>query len=187
MHPYNLLHLASSVHLRPLSVSKRHCSQHIRPPAPHPARPWNLLPNYRLLDRYVLWPHPRNNRIHWTCPNAFQSVHPTTIYDVSPSNSKPLGLLQWFLSIALVDRELICVTIGPVFLTAAIYLCLSRIIVVYGAHLSRLAPGTIAISFMVSDFISLLLQAGGGAVVEIANDFTVEHIGIHLTIGGLSL
>jgi hypothetical protein len=91
------------------------------------------------------------------------------------------------LSIALVDRELICVTIGPVFLTAAIYLCLSRIIVVYGAHLSRLAPGTIAISFMVSDFISLLLQAGGGAVVEIANDFTVEHIGIHLTIAGLSL
>jgi hypothetical protein len=40
---------------------------------------------------------------------------------------------------------------------------------------------------MVSDFISLLLQAGGGAVVEIANDFTVERIGIHLTIAGLSL
>jgi hypothetical protein len=85
------------------------------------------------------------------------------------------------------NRELICVTIGPVFLTAAIYLCLSRIIVVYGIHLSRLIPGTIAISFMVSDFISLLLQAGGGAVVEIANDFTVERIGIHLTIAGLSL
>ncbi|KAE9381929.1 RTA1-domain-containing protein [Stipitochalara longipes BDJ] len=83
--------------------------------------------------------------------------------------------------------ELICVTIGPVFLTAAIYLCLSRIIVVYGSHLSRLAPGTIAISFMVSDFISLLLQAGGGAVVEIANDVQVERIGIHITIAGLSL
>jgi hypothetical protein len=40
---------------------------------------------------------------------------------------------------------------------------------------------------MVSDFISLLLQAGGGAVVEIANDFSVEHIGIHLTIAGLAL
>jgi hypothetical protein len=88
---------------------------------------------------------------------------------------------------ALIDRELICVTIGPIFLTAAIYLCLSRIIVVCGAHLSRLAPGTIAISFMVSDFISLLLQAGGGAVVEIANDFNVEDIGIHLTVAGLSL
>lgn len=57
----------------------------------------------------------------------------------------------------------------------------------YGIHLSRLIPGTIAISFMVSDFISLLLQAGGGAVVEIANDLTVERIGIHLTIAGLSL
>ena len=72
-------------------------------------------------------------------------------------------------------------------MTAAIYLCLGRIIVVYGAHLSPLRPGIIAISFMVSDFISLLLQAGGGAVVEIANDATVEHIGIHLTIAGLSL
>lgn len=78
-------------------------------------------------------------------------------------------------------------TIGPVFLTAAIYLCLSRIIVVYGSHLARLAPGTIAISFMLSDFISLLLQAGGGAVVEIANDVQVERIGIHSTIAGLSL
>jgi RTA1 like protein len=82
---------------------------------------------------------------------------------------------------------LICVTIGPIFLCAAIYLCLSRIIVVYGTHLSRLAPGTIAICFMVSDFISLLLQAGGGAVVEIANDQAVENIGIHLTVAGLSL
>jgi hypothetical protein len=79
------------------------------------------------------------------------------------------------------------VTIGPIFLTAAIYLCLSRIIVVYGAHLSRLAPGTVAVSFMVSDFLSLLLQAGGGAVVEIANDVQVENIGIHLTVAGLSL
>jgi hypothetical protein len=40
---------------------------------------------------------------------------------------------------------------------------------------------------MVSDFISLLLQAGGGAVVEIANDSFVEHIGIHLMVAGLSL
>ena len=40
---------------------------------------------------------------------------------------------------------------------------------------------------MVSDFLSLLMQAGGGAVVEIANDQAVENIGIHLTIAGLSL
>ena len=40
---------------------------------------------------------------------------------------------------------------------------------------------------MVSDFISLLLQAGGGAVVEIATDFSFEDIGIHLMVAGLSL
>jgi RTA1 like protein len=84
-------------------------------------------------------------------------------------------------------RALICVTVGPIFLCAAIYLCLSRIIVVYGANLSRFSPGAIAITFMVSDFISLLLQAGGGAVVEIATDSSVEHIGIHLMVAGLGL
>ncbi len=42
-------------------------------------------------------------------------------------------------------------------------------------------------SFMVSNFISLLLQAGGGTVVEIANYYTVEHMGIYLTIAGLTL
>jgi hypothetical protein len=40
---------------------------------------------------------------------------------------------------------------------------------------------------MVSDFFSLLLQAGGGAVVEIANDVATERIGIHLTVAGLGL
>jgi hypothetical protein len=40
---------------------------------------------------------------------------------------------------------------------------------------------------MVSDFISLLLQAGGGAVVEIADDFQTERIGIYITIARLAL
>jgi RTA1 like protein len=41
--------------------------------------------------------------------------------------------------------------------------------------------------FMVSDFFSLLLQAGGGAVVEIANDMATERVGIRLTVAGLGL
>jgi len=40
---------------------------------------------------------------------------------------------------------------------------------------------------MLSDFLSLLLQAGGGAVVEIANDVQTERVGIHLMAAGLGL
>jgi hypothetical protein len=59
---------------------------------------------------------------------------------------------------------LICLTIAPVFISAAIYLCLTRIIGLYGSHLARFKPRTIAIAFMSSDFLSLVLQAIGGAM-----------------------
>lgn len=37
---------------------------------------------------------------------------------------------------------LICLTIGPAFLAAAIYVCLGRIVVVYGEAISRIRPRT---------------------------------------------
>ncbi|KJX93431.1 hypothetical protein TI39_contig4318g00003 [Zymoseptoria brevis] len=52
-------------------------------------------------------------------------------------------------------RYLIALTIAPVFITAAIYICLTRIIIMYGEHLSSFRPRTIAIAFMSSDFMSL--------------------------------
>ncbi|VUC24282.1 unnamed protein product [Clonostachys rosea] len=61
--------------------------------------------------------------------------------------------------------QLVCVTIGPAFVSAAIYLCLARIIAVYGEHVSWLRPRTITIIFMLSDFFALVLQAGGGALI----------------------
>ena len=53
---------------------------------------------------------------------------------------------------------LICITIGPVFFTAAIYLMLSRIIVHYGRQHARISPKAISLTFMTCDFIALLLQ-----------------------------
>ena len=46
-------------------------------------------------------------------------------------------------------RYLICVTIASVFLTAAIYLCLARIVIVYGENLSIFRPRTYTILFIV--------------------------------------
>jgi hypothetical protein len=67
---------------------------------------------------------------------------------------------------------LVCLTIAPAFLSACIYLCLARIIVVYGETLSRFKPRFYTIVFCTCDFISLLLQAIGGAIASIATDYS---------------
>ncbi len=72
---------------------------------------------------------------------------------------------------------LVCLTIAPAFITASIYLCLARIVVVYGESLSRFRPRTYTILFCSCDFLSLLLQAIGGAIASTATDYsTVSNI-----------
>ncbi|KAK9320887.1 RTA1 like protein-domain-containing protein [Lipomyces orientalis] len=61
---------------------------------------------------------------------------------------------------------LVCLTIAPAFLGAAVYLCLSRIVVIYGENLSRFKPRTYTLVFIACDIISLLLQASGGAIAS---------------------
>lgn len=79
-------------------------------------------------------------------------------------------------------------TIAPVFLTAAIYLCLSRIIVIYGTHLAPLKPRAVSLLFMCSDFLSLVLQAAGGAIAETStSDGDSGRSGIDIMIAGLLL
>ncbi|KAH7170008.1 RTA1 like protein-domain-containing protein [Dactylonectria macrodidyma] len=60
---------------------------------------------------------------------------------------------------------IVCLTIAPAFFSAAVYLCLARIIAVYSEKLSRFSPRTYTITFMVSDFCALILQASGGAIL----------------------
>lgn len=81
---------------------------------------------------------------------------------------------------------LIGLTIGPAFLTASIYLCLGRIITIYGVNLSLLKPRTVSILFVFCDFISLLLQAIGGAIASTADDNDGTDLGINVMIAGLA-
>ncbi len=46
---------------------------------------------------------------------------------------------QWSLDGFLI--MMVCLTLGPAFFSAAIYLCLGRVVSVYGAENSRLKPG----------------------------------------------
>ena len=79
-------------------------------------------------------------------------------------------------------------TIAPVFLTAAVYLCISRIIVTYNSNLSRIPPKFVALGFMFCDFMSLLLQAIGGAIADVADSgSSLQDTGINTMIAGLVL
>lgn len=82
--------------------------------------------------------------------------------------------------------SLVTLTIAPAFLSASIYLCLSRIVVVYGEDLSRFRPRTYTITFISCDFISLVLQAAGGAIASGANTPSQDQMGINIMIAGLS-
>lgn len=82
---------------------------------------------------------------------------------------------------------LILLTIGPAFLAAAIYLCLARIIVVYGAQYARFKPRTYSIVFMCSDFLALVLQGAGGGIASTASDNrTTAQAGVNIMIAGLA-
>ena len=85
------------------------------------------------------------------------------------------------------DRYLVALTIGPTFFTASIYLCLARIIVVFGEGLARFKPRTYTISFITSDILSLVLQATGGAKATAALTYDAKQSGIHTMVAGLAL
>ncbi|KAL8798928.1 MAG: hypothetical protein Q9182_006275 [Xanthomendoza sp. 2 TL-2023] len=80
---------------------------------------------------------------------------------------------------------LVVLTIAPCFLTAAIYLSLSRIILIHGEHLARFKPRTYTIIFICCDVFSLVLQAIGGALADTADTHSMEQTGINIMIAGL--
>ena len=84
---------------------------------------------------------------------------------------------------------LVPLTIAPAFLSAGVYLCLARIIVLYkseGMDVSRLKPRTYTLIFVACDFVSLLLQAAGGAIASMAETKKLEDMGINIMIAGLA-
>ena len=56
---------------------------------------------------------------------------------------------------------LVCLTLSPAFLSAAIDLCLARIVIVYGEHLSRFRPRTNTLIFIGCDIINSYITFKG--------------------------
>jgi len=83
--------------------------------------------------------------------------------------------------------QICCLTFAPAFLAAGIYLCLSRIVVVFGSDISRIPPKWYTYIFVVCDFFSLLLQSAGGGMAAIAsNNNKSPQPGTNVMLVGLS-
>ncbi|KAL2054846.1 hypothetical protein ABVK25_004668 [Lepraria finkii] len=80
----------------------------------------------------------------------------------------------------------ICLILGPAFLAASIYLCMGRIVVVYGRHLSRLSPHSLLIIFILCDLTNLILQGVGGAISSTSRQRDQIQVGINVIIAGLA-
>jgi hypothetical protein len=83
-------------------------------------------------------------------------------------------------------RYIICITIGPAFFSAAIYLCLARIVPVYGQHIWRVSPRFIAIAFILADVCALLLQVAGGGSSSHADPET-RQVSLSILQAGLAV
>jgi hypothetical protein len=84
--------------------------------------------------------------------------------------------------------QIVCLTIAPAFLAAGIYLCLSRIVVTFGAENSRISARAYPRIFIPCDFLSLVLQAAGGGIASVKTQNDEDPaLGNHIMIAGLSV
>ncbi|KAJ4374938.1 Mitochondrial import inner membrane translocase subunit Tim17-A [Neocucurbitaria cava] len=84
--------------------------------------------------------------------------------------------------------QIVCLTIGPAFLAAGIYLCLSRIVTTFGPENSRIKPRSYPQIFIPCDVISLVLQAIGGGIASVKTHHDEDpSLGNHIMIAGLSV
>jgi hypothetical protein len=81
---------------------------------------------------------------------------------------------------------LVCLTIGAAFLTASVYLCLGRIVIVYGQSIPRFSPKFYTSTFIFCDLVSLVLEALGGALAAIQAAGDWSRTGIDVMVDGLA-
>ncbi|KAK1511086.1 parasitic phase-specific protein PSP-1 [Colletotrichum costaricense] len=81
--------------------------------------------------------------------------------------------------------QIICITVGPVFFCAAIYVMLSKVIIHVDRSISRFNPRLCYFVFIPCDIVSLILQATGGALSSIASDKAAVQRGVNVSLAGL--
>ncbi|KAJ5456146.1 Efflux pump himE [Penicillium daleae] len=89
-------------------------------------------------------------------------------------------------------QYLVCLTIAPAFMSAVVYICFYRIIIVYDSSLSRIKPRAFVVTFIASDVLCLILQAAGGAITATTGGSSdgaeaMRNTGVNVMIAGLAL
>ncbi|KAI1771697.1 RTA1-domain-containing protein [Hypoxylon cercidicola] len=83
--------------------------------------------------------------------------------------------------------QICCLTIGPAFLAAGIYLCIRRIVFAFGPENSRIPPKFYTRIFIPCDIVSLILQAAGGGLAASAfHSGELTTTGDNIMIAGLA-
>ncbi|KAK6352366.1 hypothetical protein TWF730_009194 [Orbilia blumenaviensis] len=78
------------------------------------------------------------------------------------------------------------VGLAPTFFAAGIYLCLTRIVIAYGADISRVQPKVYTYFFVLCDIISLVIQAPGGALSSVsASQGKPPTLGAYIGLSGI--
>ncbi|KAF3403580.1 Sphingoid long-chain base transporter RSB1 [Penicillium rolfsii] len=82
--------------------------------------------------------------------------------------------------------QICCLTMGPAYFSAAIYYCLSKIVIIFGPEYSRLRPSYYTILFCLCDLISLSLQGAGGGLASVASENLRDpYLGDDIMLAGL--
>ncbi|KAK0621833.1 RTA1 like protein-domain-containing protein [Bombardia bombarda] len=81
--------------------------------------------------------------------------------------------------------QIVCVTCGPVYYCAAIYVTLAAAIKFFGPELSRFNPNLFIWVFIPFDIVCLILQASGGALSTTSSGDS--SLGVNLALAGLAL
>lgn len=83
--------------------------------------------------------------------------------------------------------QICCLTIAPAFVMAGVYFLLAELIVVQGRKSSVLKPSWFSYIFIACDFISLVVQAAGGALAAMASKkHTSAALGSNVMLGGIA-
>ncbi|KAK6523628.1 hypothetical protein TWF281_001609 [Arthrobotrys megalospora] len=78
------------------------------------------------------------------------------------------------------------VGLAPTFFAAGIYLCITRIVIAYGAGISRVQPKVYTYFFVLCDIISLVIQAPGGALSSVsASQGKPPTLGAYIGLSGI--
>ncbi|CAM9014016.1 unnamed protein product [Wickerhamomyces anomalus] len=82
--------------------------------------------------------------------------------------------------------QIISLTIAPVFIIGGVYILLAKFIVIYGAQFALMKPMAYSYIFMACDFVSLAVQAAGGALAATASTKQDNEVGTHVMVAGLA-